>query len=106
MNDLKDPAHWETSTWALAFIMACSGGVVTWITKVRDPDYKTSITSIVELFGEIFISGFTGIAVFMALAAYDVAPGLCAAASGISGHMATRLLYLIEKKIALYFEKN
>jgi hypothetical protein len=35
--------------------------------------------------------------VFMAVEALDQPMGLCAAAAGIGGHMATRLLFALEK---------
>jgi len=52
-----------------------------------------------ELIGEMFTSGMVGLGVFMTLAAFDQPAGLCAAAAGISGHMATRLLFAIERAI-------
>jgi len=95
---IKDPTTWSLATWALAIGMAFVGGFVNWITKIKQG--HTRVFNIVELIGEILISGFVGVAVFMLLASYDQPMGLCAAASGVSGHMGTRLLFLIEQFIA------
>ena len=94
---IKDPTTWSLATWALAAGMAFAGGFVNWYTKVRQG--HTRVFNIVELVGEILISGFVGVAVFMLLASYDQPMGVCAAASGVSGHMGTRLLFLIEQLI-------
>ncbi|MBS0424620.1 MAG: phage holin family protein [Proteobacteria bacterium] len=95
---IKDPTTWSMGTWALAVGMAFTGGFINWYTKVRQG--HTRGFNIVELVGEIMISGFVGLAVFMLLASYDQPMGLCAAASGVSGHMGTRLLFLVEQFIS------
>jgi len=95
---IKDPTTWSLATWVLAIGMAFAGGFVNWYTKVRQG--HTRVFNIVELVGEILISGFVGVAVFMMLASYDQPMGLCAAASGVSGHMGTRLLFLIEQFVS------
>jgi len=94
----KDPTTWSLATWALAVGMAFVGGFVNWIAKVKQG--HTRVFNFAELIGEIIISGFVGVAIFMLLASYDQPMGVCAAASGISGHMGTRLLFLIEQFIA------
>ena len=90
----KDPTTWTAATWVLALGMAFGGGVVNWYAKVKRG--HTRAFNIIELIGEIFTSGFVGLGVFMLLAALDQPVGICAAASGVGGHMATRLLFAIE----------
>jgi hypothetical protein len=58
---------------------------------------QTRSFNIIELLGEVFTSGFVGLGVFMAANAMEQPLGLCAAAAGVGGHMATRLLFAIEK---------
>lgn len=74
--------------------------------KSRSP----RVFSLMELVGELFTSGFTGLGVFMILGAWEQPAGVCAAASGISGHMGARLLFVLERaaeaKINAYFEGN
>ena len=91
----NDPANWTLGTWLLALIMPVGGGVINWYAKVKTG--HTRAFNLLELAGEVFTSGFVGLWVFMFLASYDQPAGLCAAASGVAGHMATRLLFMIER---------
>ncbi len=91
----KDPANWTVATWALAILMPLGGGLVNWYARIKTG--HTRVFNLLELLGEVFTSGLIGLWVFMFLASYDQPAGLCAAASGVSGHMATRLLFLIER---------
>lgn len=91
----KDPTSWPYTTWLLAIGMASSGGVINWLSRIRKG--QTRSFNIIELLGEVFTSGFVGLGVFMAANAMEQPLGLCAAAAGVGGHMATRLLFAIEK---------
>lgn len=93
----KDPTTWGLATWLLALGMAFGGGAVNWYAKVRRG--HTRAFNIIELIGEIFTSGFVGLGVFMLLAAMEQPAGICAAAAGVGGHMATRLLFAIERAV-------
>ena len=93
----KDPTTWGLATWLLALGMAFGGGTVNWYAKVKRG--HTRAFNIVELIGEIFTSGFVGLGVFMLLAAMEQPIGICAAAAGVGGHMAARLLFAIERAI-------
>ena len=93
----KDPTTWSAATWLLALGMAFGGGLVNWYAKVKRG--HTRAFNIIELVGEIFTSGFVGLGFFMLMAAMDHPVGICAAAAGVGGHMATRLLFAIERAI-------
>lgn len=93
----KDPTTWGLATWLLALGMAFGGGAVNWYAKVKQG--HTRAFNIIELIGEIFTSGFVGLGVFMLLAAMEQPAGICAAAAGVGGHMATRLLFAIERTV-------
>lgn len=93
----KDPTTWGVATWMLALGMAFGGGAVNWYAKVKQGHARAF--NIIELIGEIFTSGFVGLGVFMLMAAVDQPAGICAAAAGVGGHMATRLLFAIERAI-------
>lgn len=93
----KDPLTWTLGTWALALAMAMGGGLVNWYAKLRSGHVR--VFSFVELIGEIFTSGFVGLGVFMLLNSWNQPAGLCAAAAGVSGHMATRLLFAVERAV-------
>lgn len=91
----KDPSAWTIATWLLALGMGFSGGVVHWWARMKSR--RPRVFSLMELVGEVFTSGFVGVCVFMALNEWDQPAGLCAAASGISGHMGARLLLVLER---------
>jgi hypothetical protein len=50
-------------------------------------------------------SGFVGIGVFMALDGFGQPASLCAAGAGIGGHMAARLLFIVERIIEQKLKK-
>lgn len=93
----EDPTIWSGSTWLLAIGMSVAGGVVNWYAKVRSG--HTRAFNIVELIGEVFTAAFVGLSVFMLLLAIGQPMGVCAAASGVGGHMAARLLFVLERAI-------
>lgn len=93
----KDPTNWGLSIWLLAIGMSCAGGLVNWYARIKQG--HTRVFNIIELIGEIFTSAFVGLGVFMAAQAMDQPLGLCAALAGVGGHMATRLLFAVEKLI-------
>lgn len=93
----KDPLTWTLGTWALALCMGIGGGIVNWYAKLKAGHVRAF--NIVELVGEIFTSGFVGLGVFMFLDSWNQPSGLCAAAAGVAGHMATRLLFAIERAV-------
>lgn len=93
----KDPTNWTAATWALAIGMATVGGLVNWRARIKKGHARAF--NIIELIGEVFTSGFVGVSVFMLLEAMGQPAGICAAAAGIGGHMATRLLFAVERVI-------
>ena len=93
----KDPTTWALGTWSLALGMSFAGGLVNWFGKVKHG--KSRVFNIVELIGEVFTSGFVGIGVFMLAQSLDQSVGASAALAGVTAHMATRLLFLIENGI-------
>lgn len=66
-----------------------------WYQKIKSG--QTKVFNVVELIGEVFTSGFVGLAVFMGLAALDYPAGMCAALGSVCGHMSTRFLFLLER---------
>lgn len=98
----KDPTSWDVYNWIFVISVSCAGGLVSFITKLRNGHARAF--NIIEFIGEIFTSGFVGLMVFMFLQSMGYPEGVCSAAAGVSGHMATRLLFLIEKMIERRFE--
>ena len=96
----KDPTTWTIGTWLLAVGMSFAGGTVNFYARVKRG--HTRAFNLIELLGEIFISGFVGLGTFMFLTGIGQPIGLAAVAAGIGGHMGTRLLFLAEQ----YLEKR
>lgn len=99
----KDPQLWSITTWSITILMAASGGAINWFSRVKTG--KVRLFSFIELIGEMFTSGFTGIGVAMVLASLGYDFFICAAAAGVGGHMATRLLFRIENLIEARLER-
>lgn len=99
----RDPTTWSLATWALALGMAVIGGLVNWWTRVKNGHARAM--NIIELIGEIVTSGFVGVVAFMLLDALDQPIGICSAASGVGGHMATRLLFLAERNLEAWLKR-
>jgi hypothetical protein len=93
----NDPTTWPVITWIIALTMALSGGLINWFGQSKK--FIAGQFSIFELFGELFTSGFVGVGLFMFLDSINQPMGLCAAAAGVGGHMATRFLFLVERRI-------
>ena len=91
----KDPTNWSAATWALALGMAFAGGFVSWYAKVRAG--HTRSVNVVELLGEMVVSGVVGLGSYMAGDGLGLPPSFCAVAAGVGGHMGTRLLFLAEQ---------
>ena len=96
----KDPTTWSAAVWLLALGMAFAGGAVNWYAKIKSG--HTRVFNIVELIGEMFTSGVVGLAAFMVAQSLEQPLGICAAVAGVAGHMATRLLFAVER----YAEKR
>lgn len=81
--------------WALAVGMSLMGGFVNWYGRVKAG--HTRAFNMIELVGEVVVSGFVGLGAFMVAAGMGFDAGICAAAAGVAGHMGTRLLFLLER---------
>lgn len=81
--------------WMLA--VAIAGGAVSFYQKVKAG--KARPFNLIELAGEMFVSGFVGIVVYWICKYYGVNEYLTAAGVAISGHMGARLIFLLEQWI-------
>jgi hypothetical protein len=100
---VKDPFSYSVKYYAMILGIAILGGLASWWSKVRRGEIP--MTSISHLAGELVISAFSGILCFWICSAYELHPLLTAAFTGLSGHMGTRGISLLEswamKKIPL-----
>lgn len=93
----KDPTLWNAATWTLACVMAFGSGAINWWARAKQGNPR--VFSVFELLGEMLTSGLVGVGAFMFLASYDSPAGVCAAAAGVAGHGAARLLYVLERAV-------
>ncbi|CAB4202313.1 LydA-like holin [uncultured Caudovirales phage] len=82
--------------------LAIMGGIANYAKKVNDKIIKRF--SLFELIGEVFISGFVGIITFLLCESAHIDLKLTAALVGISGHMGSRAIFLIEQVVNKKFK--
>lgn len=104
--NMDDVEQWvRTGFQYLWFILiGGAGGIASYISKLRRDKAKTF--SIVEVLGEIFISGFVALITALICIDMGLSEPMTFAACGIAGHMGTRALYLVEQKILDFIDKK
>ena len=90
-----DPTNYPLLTYLWVLALSTWGGVVNFIQKVRSGESQR--WSITELFGEVVISAFAGIMTFYLCEASGFDQLITAALVGISGHMGSRAIFMLEK---------
>ena len=97
MLDKDSLSSWITIAWVVG--LSIWGGTVNYIYKVN----KYHLTfSFFRFVGEITTAAFVGVITFLLCNASGLSLELTAALVGISGHMGTRALFLLEKKYEVY----
>lgn len=90
----KDPATYTLLTYLWVFALAAWGGIVNYIKRVNEG--LSQRFNFMELVGEIVTSAFAGVITFWLCEAAGISPLLTAALVGISGHMGSRAIYVME----------
>lgn len=90
----KDPTTYSLLTYLWVFGVAMMGGVANYIRKVKAGQAEKF--SVMEVIGEIFTSGFSGLITFWFCEATGIDPLLTAVFVGIAGHMGSRAIALFE----------
>lgn len=91
----KGPESYAWITYLWVFGLSSLGGMVAFIRKVKDGHARA--WNFAEFLGEIATSAFAGIITFFLCSNTSMSPLLTAALVGISGHMGSRAIYLLEK---------
>lgn len=97
----KDPTTVVLLTYLWVLLVSIWGGVVTHIQKLKQG--KIPRFSIAELLGDLTTSGFAGLITFFLCESAAIEPMLAAALIGISGHMGTRSIAMIEQVLQKRF---
>lgn len=90
----KDPATYTLLTYLWVLALAAWGGIVNYIKRVKEGSSQRF--NFMELVGEIVTSAFAGIITFWLCEAAGISPLITAALVGISGHMGSRAIYVME----------
>jgi hypothetical protein len=90
----KSPFNYEVITYVWVFGLSAWGGFVSFLRKMREG--KARPFNVMELIGEIVTSAFAGMITFWLCEAANINPLLTAAFVGISGHMGSRAIAMIE----------
>lgn len=90
----KDPNNFGLLTIALMTVLAAWGGTVNYLTRIKKGVVETF--SFIELLGEMCISCFSGVLVYLIGANYGVPPLLLAAMVGVAGHAGGRTAFYLE----------
>ena len=96
----KSPFNYEVFTYVWVFGLSAWGGAVSFIRKMREG--KARPFNVMELIGELVTSAFAGMLTFWLCEAANINPYLTAAFIGISGHMGSRAIGMME----YYFSKK
>lgn len=97
----KDPTTYSLITYLWVLGVASMGGIAGYVRKVKAGSAEKF--SIMEVVGEMFISGFTGLITFWFCESAGIDPLLTAAFVGISGHMGSRAIALFEDSLKRRF---
>lgn len=93
----KDPTTYSLITYAWVFAVSIWGGVVNYSRKRRMGLIERF--SITEFIGELMTSAFAGLITFFLCEWSKTPPMLAAALIAISGHMGSRLIFMLEKHL-------
>lgn len=97
METPRGPEHIPIMTYLIVLILAGWGGVSAYLARLRST--PTMSFTFAELIGEVIISGFAGLLCFFLAESMGVDQLLTIMLVGVSGHMGTRFLHLLEKKL-------
>lgn len=92
------PQSYDAITYAGVVLLALWGGTVNFCSRLMQQDRRRRF-SLAELFGELATSGLAGVLIFWLLEYMNTPPLLTASLIGISGHMSSRTLFLIERML-------
>lgn len=99
----KDPTSYSLITYGWVFALAILGGVVSFIQKLQAG--HTRVFNIIEFIGEIVTSAFAGVLTFWMCEHAELSPLVTAAFVGVSGHMGSRAIFMLEDWLSKQFPK-
>jgi NhaP-type Na+/H+ and K+/H+ antiporter len=91
----KDPLSYPLLTYLWVFLLSAAGGFVSFMRKVQLGVSRWC--NLMEFLGELVTAAFVGVLTFWLCEAAGMSPLLTAALVGVTSHMGTRAIFLIEK---------
>lgn len=86
----KDPTSYSILTYAWVITLSAIGGIISYLKKAKR-------FSPIEFLTEVLTAGFVGIITFWLCEQAAIDPLTTAALVGVSGHMGSRALFMLEK---------
>lgn len=99
----KDPVNYALATYAWVIVLASWGGIAGYIRKLRTGGTRFSLG---EVIGDICISGFVGVITFYFCEASGFNQVMSAAFVGISGHMGSRGIFMLENMLTRFIDNK
>ena len=97
----KDPTSYSILTYTWVFALATLGGVVSFMRKLQKGHARAF--NVAEFVGEIVTSAFAGVICFWLCENAEFSPLITAAFVGVSGHMGSRAIFMMEDWLAKKF---
>lgn len=91
----KDPSNYAYATYAWVLFLSFVGGAVSFFQKLKMGIARSF--NLTEFIGELVTSGFSGVLTFWLCGAADINGNVTAVLVGISGHMGSRAIFIIER---------
>lgn len=102
-SQLPQEAYVNWVKYLLMAALASLGGAVSYLDRMGKDDIRFSL---MQFTGELFASGFTGVIVYLLCDHWGIEIHLTAAIVGISGHMGSRALTLLERKFYTWLNRH
>jgi hypothetical protein len=97
-------AIWESFAWVFTWGWVCAlsawGGAVSYFHHMDKHGLKFSLF---RLAIDVWTSAFVGVLTYLLCQAAGISEGITAAMVGVSGHMGTRALFMLERKYEKFF---
>jgi hypothetical protein len=99
----KDPLSYTLVTYAWVFALALLGGCAGYVRKIRAGHIIRF--SLGELVGELVVSAFVGVVTFYLCEYAQIPHVLSAGIIGISSHMGSRAIFMLETVVERSFQR-
>lgn len=94
VDSARGPEHIPLISYLIALALAGWGGIAHYLKRLKES--PASVFTFAELIGELAISSFAGIMIFLLCEWLMADRLLSAAAAGIAGHMGSKAIYYLE----------